>query len=231
LILDLGFRTQQTKFVSLLTSVGIADSFSIDSLKAKLCQLQQLHGDRPIADDHSKRVCHNILSEMISVGKPEVLRSLKKDEDFYMPDTEYVLRKASRFCTRLTGRDASTEMHVLHESLLHMSSYFGIEDSRKMISQALGEPFGQKVELSNRIRQILKSYDTKAHVFTELVQNADDAGATEISFVVDWRQLGTKNLFGEGFEPLQGPALCCWNNAVFTEDDYKGIISLGKSFV
>lgn len=165
------------------------------------------------------------------MGDPEQLRNLKKDEDFYMPDTEYVFRKARHFCTKLTGQDANTEMYVLHESILQISSHFGIEDSRKMISQAIGEPFGQREELSNRIKQILKAYDTRSHVFTEMVQNADDAGASEISFVVDWRQLDTKNVFGECFEPLQGPALCCWNNAVFTEDDYKGIISLGESFI
>ena len=99
------------------------------------------------------------------MGDPELLRNLKKDEDFFMPDTDYVLRKASLVCTKLTGLDACTEMFVLHESLLHVSSQFGIEDSRKMISQAIGEPFGQREELSNRIRQILKGYDTIEYFF------------------------------------------------------------------
>lgn len=193
-----------------------------------MCRLKREHGVQPLTDAHTRKVCSSIFSEIIDVGDPELLRNLKKDEDFFMPDTDYVLRKASLFCTKLTGLDACTEMFVLHESLLHVSSQFGIEDSRKMISQAIGEPFGQREELSNRIRQILKGYDTRAHVFTEMIQNADDAGASEISFVVDWRQLDTKKVFGECFEPLQGPALCCWNNAVFTEADYKGIVSLGK---
>ena len=96
-----------------------------------------------------------------------------------------------------------------------------------MKSQSIGEPFGQKEELSNRIRRILKGYDTKAHIFTEMIQNADDAGASEIRFIIDSRQLSTSKIFDECYEPLQGPALCCWNNAIFTDADYKGIISLG----
>lgn len=97
-----------------------------------------------------------------------------------------------------------------------------------MTSHVIGRPFGQKEELSNRIRQILTGYDTEAHIFTEMIQNADDAGASEIRFIVDSRQLSRKNVFGKCYEMLQGPALCCWNNAIFTEADYKGIVSLGR---
>ena len=165
---------------------------------------------------------------MIFRGESGQLKSLKKEEDFYLPDTEFILRKAKQFCTKLTGQDESSEIYVLHDSLFDASKYFGIEDSRKMISQSIGEAFGQREELSNRIRQILKGYDTKAHIFTEMIQNADDAGASEIRFIVDSRELSRKNIFGECYEPLQGPALCCWNNAIFTEADYKGIVSLGR---
>jgi len=88
-----------------------------------------------------------------------------------------------------------------------------------MKSQSIGEPFGQKEELSNRIRRILKGYDTKAHIFTEMIQNADDASASEIRFIIDSRQLSTSKIFDECYT--------CWNNAIFTDADYKGIISLG----
>ena len=61
-----------------------------------------------------------------------------------------------------------------------------------------------------------------------MIQNADDVGASEIRFIIDPRELSTNNVFAECYEPLQGPALCCWNNAIFTEADYKGIVSLGR---
>jgi len=60
-----------------------------------------------------------------------------------------------------------------------------------------------------------------------LIQNADDAGATEIAFILDTRQLKTDKTFGDCFNKLQGPAILCWNNATFSDCDLKGITSLG----
>ena len=165
---------------------------------------------------------------MLISDQVEELRNLKKEDDFYLPDTDFILRKGKLFCSKRTEFEADTVIYLLHESILPSSKCFGIEDSRKMICQSIGEPFGQREELDNRLRAILRSYDTKAHIFTEMIQNADDAGATEIKFIIDSRELGTKKIFDECYAPLQGPALCSWNDAIFTENDYIGIRSLGK---
>ncbi|XP_034059870.1 sacsin isoform X2 [Gymnodraco acuticeps] len=61
-----------------------------------------------------------------------------------------------------------------------------------------------------------------------LIQNADDAEATEIHFVWDKRQHGTEKTFGKKWNKLQGPALCVFNNKVFSDDDLKGIQQLGE---
>ena len=60
-----------------------------------------------------------------------------------------------------------------------------------------------------------------------MIQNADDAGADKISFILDKRQLGTNKIFCKDFNKLQGPALLSWNNSVFTPTDLKGITTLG----
>ncbi len=44
-----------------------------------------------------------------------------------------------------------------------------------------GDDFGQKVDLTARIREILRNYPEGISIFKELIQNADDAGATEVS--------------------------------------------------
>jgi len=44
-----------------------------------------------------------------------------------------------------------------------------------------GDDFGQKVDLTARIREILRNYPEGTSIFKELVQNADDAGAREVS--------------------------------------------------
>jgi hypothetical protein len=50
-----------------------------------------------------------------------------------------------------------------------------------------GIPFGQKEKLVTRLKNIISAYPRDHSVLNELLQNADDAGATEIHFVLDSR--------------------------------------------
>ena len=65
--------------------------------------------------------------------------------------------------------------------------------------------------------------------FQELIQNADDAGATIIQFYVDCRQHGTKGLVKPELASYQGPALISANDAMFSDEDWEGIQSLQQS--
>ncbi|CAC5404845.1 SACS [Mytilus coruscus] len=89
--------------------------------------------------------------------------------------------------------------------------------------------FGQKEDLTTRIRGILRDHPIDHSFLNELLQNADDAGATEVHFVYDKRHHSNSNdgIFDERWKPLLGPALCVFNNACFTETDIKGIQELG----
>ena len=53
----------------------------------------------------------------------------------------------------------------------------------------------------------------------------DDAQATKVGFLIDWREHPSDDVMFSNFGQYQGPALHTWNNAVFKEDDWK---SLGK---
>ncbi|OAY69871.1 Sacsin [Ananas comosus] len=70
---------------------------------------------------------------------------------------------------------------------------------------ALLEDFGQRVDLTRRIREVLVNYPEGTTVLKELIQNADDAGAT------------------------RGPALVAYNDAGFTDDDFVSISRIGDS--
>ena len=58
-----------------------------------------------------------------------------------------------------------------------------------------------------------------------MIQNADDAGAKEVGFLIDWRHHSTDDVMFDNFDEFQGPALYAWNTAVFEKDDWQ---SLGK---
>jgi hypothetical protein len=92
-----------------------------------------------------------------------------------------------------------------------------------------GRDFGQKVDLTASIRNILRNYPEGTAVLKELVQNADDAGASHISFCLDCRQHGCASLAAPALSSFQGPSLTIYNNATFSEEDFKSIQRIGDS--
>eukprot|EP00957_Ditylum_brightwellii_P174310 13270936-Ditylum_brightwellii.AAC.1 len=78
------------------------------------------------------------------------------------------------------------------------------------------EDFGQKVDLSVRIREILRNYPEGLSILKELLQNADDAGARTVRFCsAEARQCdgGTED---ELSKLMSGPSLLAYNSAEFT---------------
>ena len=90
------------------------------------------------------------------------------------------------------------------------------------------KPFGQYEKLTNRLSGIVKDYSSDVDIFKEMLQNSDDAGATECDFIFDQRNLTTENLVDESWEKLQGPSLVVFNNAPFTTQDIAGLQCLGE---
>ena len=63
----------------------------------------------------------------------------------------------------------------------------------------------------------------------EILQNADDAQATEVKFFIDERSHGQENLLHPSLEKFQGPSLLAYNDAVFTDEDWTNIQKLKRS--
>ena len=101
-------------------------------------------------------------------------------------------------------------------------------ERRRLKDNSMAIPFGQKETLVTRLKGLLKGYPCDTGIMKELIQNADDAKATEIHFIKDYRTHGTEKVWDEMYCPLQGPALCVFNNSSFTQEDLKGIQDLGK---
>ena len=85
---------------------------------------------------------------------------------------------------------------------------------------------GQKEPVTRRIKRIVEDYATNSDIFKELLQNADDAQATEVKFLIDWRHHPTSSLFTDDLASWQGPALIAYNNATFSDQDLEHICEL-----
>ncbi|XP_014116251.1 PREDICTED: sacsin-like [Pseudopodoces humilis] len=122
---------------------------------------------------------------------------------------------------------------VVHEAVPSSTAMFlGAE---LLSTRVLGpEPFtacGPSEPVTLRLRNILREYGEEGDLFTEMVQNAEDAGATVCHFLLDLRcrRKATSGLLDPGMAACHGPALWAYNNALFTEDDLQNITRIGAA--
>ncbi|KAK6179092.1 hypothetical protein SNE40_011528 [Patella caerulea] len=124
-----------------------------------------------------------------------------------------------------------TQTHLHKKFSRSVAELMGVKSKRSHDIESLSSPlfseFGQREDLTNRIKRILEGYPCDESILKEMLQNADDAGATEVIFIKDFRQLETNSLPDDKLSQIQGPALCIYNNSCFSEQDLKGIQALG----
>lgn len=219
------------QFKSLWDCVGVEKSFTVQQFSAVLEGLHSRYGSQPLSQSDLS-ICLTILIKGIYEGQKETV------DDCLIPNGCGVLRHARELVYNDSQwMPAPSEVAVCHESIARAAAlHFGIKTTRhdillksevKNILPFTFE-FEQKEELTVRIKNIISAYPSKKDILKELIQNADDAEATEIHFVWDKRRHDTEKTFGENWNELQGPALCVFNNKVFSEADLKGIQQLGE---
>ena len=75
-----------------------------------------------------------------------------------------------------------------------MPKFFVIIFQEAIRKHSHGIPFGQKEKLTKRLKRIMSSYPCGKEIFKELLQNADDAAATQIHFIRDCRHHPTEKV-------------------------------------
>ena len=91
------------------------------------------------------------------------------------------------------------------------------------------EDFGQRVDLTRRIHEVLANYPEGTSVLRELIQNADDVGASRVRLCLDRRAHRARSLLAPALAQWQGPALLAHNDAAFTDDDFATLSRIGGS--
>ena len=112
-----------------------------------------------------------------------------------------------------------------------IASYFHVKPFSQLVapSQKLQIEYtmsGQHERITNRISRIVQVYEGSIDIFKELIQNADDACASEIRFLIDWRKHPDESLFTDELKVWQGPALLAYNDSKFSEEDLKNILKV-----
>lgn len=220
---------QFTNFRSLWEKVGVEKGFTIKQCLAALRELYSKHGNKPLPK--------NDLSICLTILNRGIYESEQKTNDCLVPNKKGVLQPAQKlFYNDSPWMPVTKGVTLCHENISRvMALHFGIKTTRHHTltnSTVEMSPFAfqfeQQEQLTVRIKNIISAYPAKKDILKELIQNADDAEATEINFIWDKRQHSSKKTFGEKWNALQGPALCVFNNKVFSDADLAGIQQLGE---
>jgi hypothetical protein len=91
------------------------------------------------------------------------------------------------------------------------------------------QDYFQQEDMTTRIHNTLKDYSLQT-TFNEFVANAEDSGtATKITWFLDREttRFPTDNLFSPELAEWQSPGLYVYNDGVFSEADFAGLIKTG----
>ena len=222
-------QTLAEKYRRLFQDTGVRDCFGPKDIVNTLYKFREVKRGAPLSTEQFK-VIRSLIEELLEVPE-DVIR--RENGTIPLPSHNLVLHPARELAINdapwVTSRGDTT---FVHEHVpIDLAYKLGAIDirSKKLakISRPIGKPFGQREELTDRLKGILKAYPCDVGILKELVQNADDASATEIHFIYDPRNHPTDQLLSDNWKELQGPALCVYNNRPFSEKDLDGIQRLG----
>ncbi|KAK2160900.1 hypothetical protein LSH36_125g03013 [Paralvinella palmiformis] len=222
------------KFKPLMINIGVKDNFST---KEYVEVLQQLHkeSDGKVLDSRQLDVSLRVTTELnntLKLSGSKVTEAADNFGEIYIPDAKGILQPSRYLCYNDCPwiKDPQVTNFTHPDITYNTSACLGVKTKRQetLSKYAKGIPFGQKEQLTNSLKRILHTYPCDHEILKELIQNADDAGATEIHFIRDSRQHSKEHVFDNSWKPLQGPALCVYNNQPFTRADLEGIQKLGE---
>ena len=221
-------------FDDVMRTAGVKETFQEEDFISCLNVIKQTFGDAKL-DEKSLQVAVNVavqLGNCMTDSKDDENETHENRDSFCLPDSKGMMRSVENLCMRdcpwmpdKIGVRFVSDM-IPPETNKRLGVKTRREEALRHFSR--GIPFGQKEKLTNRLKRILTSYPCEKEILKELLQNADDAQATEICFIKDPRQHQDEKVFGDSWKPLQGPALCVYNNKPFTEADIVGIQNLGE---
>ena len=198
-------------------------------------QLTIEDGVQVVGEIAGKSVQVNNRDLEIVVNVANLLKNMKEVdyiEDMYLPSKSCRLHKPEDLTYHDHYLDIPEEdeaVNFIHPRITSdVARFFGVMSLsiRAAPSQPLGidyECTGPHESITHRIKELVEDYGDSIDVFKELIQNADDAGATEVKFLIDWRTHNTGKLLTKDMAKWQGPALYAYNNKTFSGEDLENI--------
>lgn len=176
----------------------------------------------------------------IAIATLEISAYLRYDPiELCIPDTTSTLRKLSEIVHGDRNvRGGISSFNFTHPRVSeHLIKQLEIENSfERAIKLDIDfededeDEYTQRESLTTVICDTLGRYPIET-TFNEFLANADDAGATRISWTIDSCQAGdhkSDSLLAPELAPSQGAALLAYNDGIFSEKDFAGFKEIGQ---
>ncbi|XP_060636280.2 sacsin-like [Anolis sagrei] len=218
--------------------VGLQDAFRVEDYATVLQDLAKSADGQPLPKGHL-----GLVIRLITIGLMEALPEGQELDSYraqgiFFPDQGKVLHPLTKLLFDDTPWLPCENGMLLCHTMIprEIATRCGIPTTkRRILSRRRIEglslwatDFGAKEDLCTRLSNILRDYSSSQDVLKELLQNADDAGASVVHLVWDQRQHPTERSFSDEWHVLQGPALCIYNDRTFEMSDLEGIQRLGS---
>ena len=221
-------------FAPLMKAAGVKKAFDEQDYISSLHEIKALFGENALDEQNLQVATHlaGLLGESLHLSKVYPSMIHEKLETVYLPDSKGVMRPVHDLCIRdCPWMPDEPGVQFVHDKIPWPTcTQLGVKTRRQeaLRPHVIGIAFGQREKLTNRLKRILTGYPCEKEILKELLQNADDAQATEICFIKDPRNHPDERVFEDSWKQLQGPALCVYNNRPFTNADIEGIRNLGE---
>lgn len=239
-------------FKDLFLELGIREALNPFDYANILCRMASRKGSSPldaleiratilIAQHLSEVQCH----KQVTIYLPDTSGRLYPATDLVYNDAPWLLgfdEVDTLFGGSSTARLSAkwTSQKFIHGNISNkVAEKIGVRSLRRILlaesADSLNfslaeacEAFGQHEALTTRLRHILDMYADGPGILFEMVQNAEDAGASEVVFLLDKTQYGTSSILSPQMAKWQGPALYCFNDSVFSHQDLYAISCIGQ---
>ena len=221
--------SRMQEFEKLLSEFGVVKNVTPVQILSVLQTIreQQHH----ISDHEARSTIKSILEWVVQNLDPitiEILVPIESDETYpqLLPSDEVAYTDNDMLLQIAESSDE--EYKLVHSSVAHLAPQLGLTplSDHLDITEEVFEDAGQHEPLTTRLSNILKEYKDGLTIIKEMIQNADDAEATEINILYDARTHTTDKLFIKGMADSHGPALVVHNNSTFSEEDFTNITKL-----
>eukprot|EP00808_Paulinella_micropora_P011540 g46875.t1 len=221
------------RFADWLQQQGVAAEPSEFQLTATLASLQERQTrDKSALSQAEIEFCLKAIPELTKKPEtslrfplPSCQSVLMMPEELYYDDAPWTKDKVPDI--------KQTQLHG--EVSNNVAQKAGVRGLRELLESCgvheEGEPWSQQVDLVNRLRNLLKDYKADS-VIREFMQNADDADASRIVFILDEKMSSSESLPKDSLKVLCTPSIVVINNSPMSDNDFNRISQVdfgGKS--